>query len=124
MTIFTSNIRVGSRPFSDPNRFPYGFKKSGDFTISEASILSIYGDTLFNLEIGSLLPSTPEEEHFIQCAKGQADIETSIERAWMKYAKLARSKRHFYTMHSSRARENTDIEADSDYDFDDSGVEV
>jgi len=124
MTIFTSNVRVGSKSFSDPNRFPYGFKKSGDFSISEAEILSTYGDTLFNLEIGSLLPSTTEEEHFIQCAKGQANIETSIERAWMRYVKLARSKRHFYTMHSSRASESTDVKTDSDYDFDGSEVEA
>lgn len=124
MTIFTSNIRVGARSFSDPKRFPYGFKKSGDFAISEAQILSTYGDTLINLEIGSLLPRTPEEKHFVKCAKGLADVETRIERVWMKYAKLARSKQHFYTMNSSKSEKNIEEKFDSDYDFDGSELEV
>lgn len=129
MNIYTSNIRVSSRTFTDTHRFPYGFKKSGDFSVSEANILSIYGNTLFNLEIGRLLASTQEEEQFIKCSKGLANAESAIEKAWMKYVKLARSKRHFYTMHSCRVREiESSYDDDQNYsenyiDFDDNAIE-
>ena len=61
----TPDIRVPQKPFIDRQHFPYGFKKSGDFSITEANLLSQYGKTLAGLESGELTPETADEAHFV-----------------------------------------------------------
>lgn len=104
-------IRASSKPFIDRQKFPYGFKKSGDFSISEAELLSGYGRTLLALETGELSPQTEEEQHFIAFTSGRVEAATPVERAWAKYVKLARGKKQFYTLHSTASNQ-------SDYDDD------
>jgi uncharacterized protein YifE (UPF0438 family) len=104
-------IRVSTKPFIDRQKFPYGFKKSGDFSISEAELLSAFGRTLLALESGELTPENEEEEHFVAFISGRVEATSPVERAWAKYVKLARGKKHFYTLHSSASNQ-------SDYDDD------
>ena len=60
-------IRTSAKPFIDRVKFPYGFKKSGDFSISEANLLSLYGRTLNALETGELqAESEDEKQKYIQ----------------------------------------------------------
>ena len=39
-------FRHGKKRFFDNEKFPRGFAKSGDFTLAEEEILTLYGDTM------------------------------------------------------------------------------
>ncbi|NDV90642.1 hypothetical protein GTH32_05450 [Alteromonas sp. 345S023] len=111
-------IRASSKPFIDRQKFPYGFKKSGDFSISEAELLSAYGRTLLALEKGELSPESEEEQHFVAFISGRVEAASPVERAWAKYVKLARGKKHFYTLHSSASNQSDYDDDYSDDEFD------
>ena len=114
----TTDIRVPAKQFIDRQHFPYGFRKSGDFSISEADILTSYGKTLAGLESGELVPETAGEAHFVAVLKGEEAPATTLEKAWLKYVRLARGRKQFYTLHSS-ASNQSDFEDDySDDEFD------
>ena len=104
-------IRLSPKPFIDRQKFPYGFRKSGDFSITEANLLTQFGKTLLALESGELAPESEDEQHFVEFVNGQADAVNNVEKAWAKYVRLARGKKHFYTLHSSASNQ-------SDYDDD------
>lgn len=115
----TLSIRVPQKIFSDRAKFPYGFRKSGDFSIVEADLLSTYGQTLALLESGQLMPETEDETHFVRFVHGETEAQNSLEKAWRKYATLARGKKHFYTLHSSASNQS-----DYDEDFSDDAFDV
>ncbi len=116
--LMSTTIRPSTKPFIDRQKFPYGFKKSGDFSISEANLLTTYGLTLLSLERGDLDPENAEEMHFVDFTKGKAEASSSIEKAWSKYVHLARGKKHFYTLHSSASNQADYDDSYSDDEFD------
>ncbi|MDU0353726.1 DUF413 domain-containing protein [Paraglaciecola aquimarina] len=118
------NIRLGSKIYSDPVNFNYGFKKSGDFSITESDILSAYGQSLLGLEMGELSPETDEEKRFVQVMMGKAQAETRVEKTWVKYVRLSRTKRNFFTLYSSASKSTLDYPDNEDYDENDLEVEV
>lgn len=61
-----TEFRHGKKRFYDNTKFPRGFAKSGDFTLAEEEILTIYGDTMLGLETGELSPQNAEEKHFVK----------------------------------------------------------
>lgn len=73
------------RMFDNPKHYPYGFSRSGDFSIAESKALSQYGCLIAALVDGLLLPSNDEEKGFIEAAIGTKEPETIVERAWLKY---------------------------------------
>jgi uncharacterized protein YifE (UPF0438 family) len=75
------------RIFSDPKNYPYGFSRSGDFSINESKALGQYGCLIAALVDGQLTPETEEDERFLKTAYGQLDPETAAEKAWSKYQK-------------------------------------
>ncbi|WP_018982029.1 DUF413 domain-containing protein [Salinimonas chungwhensis] len=107
----TPDIRISPKPFMDRAKFPYGFRKSGDFSICEADLLSRYGTTLLALEKQELSPQSQDEKQFVDFVQGKAAAQTTLEKAWQKYVQLARGKRNFYTLHSSASNQ-------ADYDDD------
>jgi uncharacterized protein YifE (UPF0438 family) len=118
-TMKNLSIRVSQKPFIDRQKFPYGFRKSGDFSIGEADILTGYGKTLLALECGELTPETDDERHFVDFVSGKVDADNTIERTWAKYVRLSRGKKHFYTLHSTAASNQSDYDEDySDETFD------
>ena len=104
-------IRLSAKPYIDRQKFPYGFRKSGDFSITEADLLTSYGRTLLSLESGDLSPINEDEKHFVEFINGKVEAINNLEKAWAKYVRLARGKKHFYTLHSSASNQ-------SDYDDD------
>lgn len=114
----TPDIRVSQKPFIDRQHFPYGFRKSGDFSISESDLLSRYGKNLLALESGELSPTTEDERHFVAFVQGKAEASNNLEKAWQKYVRLARGKRHFYTLHSSASNQSDYDEDYADEEFD------
>ncbi|NVK54858.1 MAG: DUF413 domain-containing protein [Alteromonadaceae bacterium] len=114
----TTDIRLPQKQFIDRQHFPYGFRKSGDFSITEADILSGYGKTLAALESGELVPENAEEQRFIEVLKGETPASSTLEKAWLKYIKLARNRKQFYTLHSSASNQSDFDEDYSDEEFD------
>lgn len=93
-----TEIRVGAKRFFDNKAFPRGFSKSGNFTLTEDQILSTYGQTLHSLELGEMLATNVEEEHFLQVMANPDQAASKIERTWLKYVKLARGRKSFHTL--------------------------
>lgn len=75
------------RVFSDPKNYPYGFSRSGDFSIAESKALAEYGSIIAALVDGKISCETPEDVGYMAAAFGEKEPETQIERAWVKYQK-------------------------------------
>ncbi len=95
------SFRFGQKRFFDDKNFPKGFSKSGEFTLSEAELLSLYGDTMLAFEAGILEPETSEEKHFIKVLKHPNKANTKLEHVWIKYTKLTREPKKFHTLNST-----------------------
>ncbi|MFT5838351.1 MAG: hypothetical protein ACI9UT_000843 [Flavobacteriales bacterium] len=73
--------------FRDAKNYPYGFSRSGDFSISESKALSQYGCLIAGLVDGQIKPLTADDNDLLAAAYGNKDAETVAEKAWMKYQK-------------------------------------
>ncbi|QPG05387.1 DUF413 domain-containing protein [Salinimonas marina] len=73
------------RPFSDLRFYPYGFSRSGDFSISESNLLAQYGTLIAALVDGELIPETAAEQGYIDVALGRKKPGDAIEKVWAKY---------------------------------------
>ena len=78
---------VASGTFTDDKNFPYGFSKSGHFSIPEASRLEAVGNRLNLLEQGIEAPANQVEENFVAVCKGEREAQTKVEMLWLKYLK-------------------------------------
>ncbi|WP_395345203.1 DUF413 domain-containing protein [Ningiella sp. W23] len=76
-----------NRVFSDSKNYPYGFSRSGDFSIAESRALSEYGCLIAALVDGEIAPRDEEDFHFLNAAKGDCAPQSAAERAWLKYQK-------------------------------------
>ena len=75
------------RMFSDAKNYPYGFSRSGDFSISESKALSEYGCLIAALVDGQIQPETSEDNDLLAAAFGKKEPESAAEKAWVKYQK-------------------------------------
>lgn len=75
------------RLFSDAKNYPYGFSRSGDFSIAESKALGQYGCLISALVDGELQPINEEDKGFIDAAFGHKEPESPAEKAWLKYQK-------------------------------------
>jgi uncharacterized protein YifE (UPF0438 family) len=91
-------FRHGKKRFYDNTKFPRGFAKSGDFTLAEEEILTLYGDTMQGLEMRILEPENAEEKHFIKVIEPPGKAKSTLERVWLKYVLLARGRKRFHTL--------------------------
>ena len=73
------------RIFSDAKNYPYGFSRSGDFSINESKALSQYGCLIAALVDGQIEAQTADDNHLLAAAFGTKEPETLAERAWVKY---------------------------------------
>ncbi len=74
-----------TRQFSDPKHYPYGFSRSGDFSISESKLLQQHGSLIAALVDGKLAPETEDDHGYLAAAFGQREPANAVERAWVKY---------------------------------------
>ena len=75
------------RVFSDPRNYPYGFSRSGDFSISESQALGQYGCLDAALLDGQLESVSEEDYGLLESAYGKKEPQTAAEKAWVKYQK-------------------------------------
>lgn len=84
---------VLKKAFNDFKNYPYGFARSGDFSIREAELLSKHGSLISALMSGDVEPQSAEEQSLLQVARGEKAAETQVEKAWSKYqARINRPK--------------------------------
>lgn len=105
-----TEFRHGKKRFYDNTKFPRGFAKSGDFTLAEEEILTIYGDTMLALERGELTPENGEERHFIRVLAHPHKAKSKLDRVWLKYTQLARGRKKFHTLNGCKRGTTTDVE--------------
>jgi len=73
--------------FSDLKNYPYGFSRSGDFSISESKALAQHGCIIAALVDGQIEPQTTEDDAMLAAAFGNKEPEGAVEKAWVKYQK-------------------------------------
>ncbi|MDU0356245.1 DUF413 domain-containing protein [Paraglaciecola aquimarina] len=76
-----------ARLFADPKNYPYGFSRSGDFSIAESKALAELGCLIAALVDGLIEPQTDEEQGLLAAAFAKKEPETVAEKAWVKYQK-------------------------------------
>ncbi|CAH0536213.1 DUF413 domain-containing protein [Vibrio marisflavi] len=91
-------FRFGKKRFYDNTKFPRGFAKSGDFTLLEEELLTLYGDTMLALESGELEPTNSEEKHFVKVLSNPSKAKSKLERVWVKYIQLSRGRKQFHSL--------------------------
>lgn len=79
--------------FKDSVNFPYGFRKSGDFSIPEADLLATLGNRLASLEQKVVEPENQVEKNFVEMCEAGREAQTKVELLWQKYLKLTKPKR-------------------------------
>ncbi|WP_426369894.1 DUF413 domain-containing protein [Pseudocolwellia sp. HL-MZ7] len=98
MTLMHGFIQEGL--FYDDVNFPRGFRKSGDFNISESEMLTDIGRRLSALESGRSTPQNETEEAFVEMCQFQTQAQTRVEMLWQKYKKLT-TYRPFHSLNGS-----------------------
>lgn len=108
-----SRSELLSRAFQDPKNYPYGFSRSGDFSISESKALCNIGNLYHALLAGEIPAETEEDKHFLAVAKGDSDPKCVEERAWVKYvARVNRTRTG--SIYGSQKAESSDEDFSSD----------
>ena len=75
------------KPFNDFKNYPYGFTRSGDFSIKEANILGQYGSLYSALTDGSLIPENDQDKLFLEVINEVTECIEDSHRVWIKYLK-------------------------------------
>jgi len=73
------------RIFSDIKNYPYGFSRSGDFTINESKALAQYGCLIAALVDGHIEAQSSKEQELLAAAFGKKEPEGLAQKAWVKY---------------------------------------
>ena len=108
------------RLFSDPKNYPYGFSRSGDFSINESKALAQYGCLVAALVDGQIEPSCDEDHGFLEAAFNRKEPETPAEKAWVKYQKRINRPK----LGSIYGHKKAEISDDDDTIDDDSELEI
>ncbi|MBT0586049.1 DUF413 domain-containing protein [Alteromonas oceanisediminis] len=111
------------RMFSDPKNYPYGFSRSGDFSISESKALSQYGCLIAALVDGKLPAETDEDKAILAAAYGNAEPQSTAERAWVKYQKRI-NRPKMGNIYGSRPLRETSSSRDEMDDVEDSDIVI
>lgn len=110
-----------TKRFYDDKNYPKGISRSGDYTLNETQILEEYGVALKELSIGIRIPVTNDEQHFVDVCHGRAEVESVIEKTWVKYNDNVLTPKQFHTLFgrtkaliSEEEIEEISVNADSD----------
>jgi hypothetical protein len=108
------------RTFSDAKNYPYGFSRSGDFSISESKALAEYGSYIAALIDGNIQPQDNSDTAILAAAHGDIEPQDIAQRAWLKYQKrINRPKTgSIYGTKRVASQEDDDLVSDIDDDVD------
>ncbi|MEC8298114.1 MAG: DUF413 domain-containing protein [Pseudomonadota bacterium] len=112
MSVITKE-QVARKPFIDKKNYPYGFARSGDFSINESKLLQAHGSLFAALVDGKITPENDEEQAYLESALGHRDPATPQEKAWLKYqARINRPKTA--SIYGSKRAAEQDVDDDDD----------
>lgn len=107
-----TSFSVTKRYFDDKN-YPRGFSRQGDFTIHESQLLEQFGQACLALEKGERSPTTKEEKHFVDVFNGKNEVETPLEKVWLKYRSKINATKHIFIL-SGDTSQADDLDASDD----------
>lgn len=84
MTMINRELLL-KKPFKDFRYYPYGFARSGDFSIRESDALSQYGNLITALLTGDYQPQNAEDAALLAVARAERAAVSVPEKAWVKY---------------------------------------
>ncbi|WP_435787227.1 DUF413 domain-containing protein [Alteromonas sp.] len=112
MSVITKE-QVARKPFIDKKNYPYGFARSGDFSINESKLLQAHGSLFAALVDGKITAENDEEQAYLESALGHRDPATPQEKAWLKYqARINRPKTA--SIYGSKRAAEQDVDDDDD----------
>ncbi len=112
MSVITKE-QVARKPFIDKKNYPYGFARSGDFSINESKLLQAHGSLFAALVDGKITPENDVEQAYLESALGHRDPATPQEKAWLKYqARINRPKTA--SIYGSKRAAEQDVDDDDD----------
>lgn len=88
--------------FEDKVHFPYGFLKSGDFTIEQARVLELKGQAYADLASGVRKPVGEIEREFVAFCRGKKEAQTIHERVWQRYQNRVSGSLHVVSFNKRR----------------------
>lgn len=91
------------KKFRDPQNFPYGFARSGEFTIEQARMIESYGHAYHELSSGVRQPNGVEEQEFVDFCNDEKEAETNHQLAWKRYLNRVNRSRTIYSLAGSSA---------------------
>ena len=122
MSVITKEQVVG-KPFVDKRNYPYGFARSGDFSINESKLLQAHGSLFAALVDGKITPSSDEEQAYLESALGHREPATPQEKVWLKYqSRINRPKTA--SIYGSKRVVAEDIEDDEVSDNSDLDIDI
>ena len=83
--------------FYADSHFPYGLRRSGEFTRHQSDLLEQHGNAYEALHNGSRQPETEEEIAFIAVCNGLKEATTDHEKAWSKFCQVTNKKKSYIT---------------------------
>lgn len=111
------------RMFSDAKNYPYGFSRSGDFSISESKALSQYGCLIAALVDAQVEPETSDDNNLLAAAFGTKEPEGAAEKAWVKYQKRI-NRPKLGSVYGNHRPVLVDDDNDNDETIEQDGMEV
>jgi uncharacterized protein YifE (UPF0438 family) len=107
------------RVFSDPKNYPYGFSRSGDFSINESQVLGQYGCLVAALVDGHIESVCEEDDGLLDSAFGNKDAQTAVEKAWVKYQKRINRPRPgtIYGSHPLAVDDDPQVDVSIDFEI-------
>ncbi|MEZ5525140.1 MAG: DUF413 domain-containing protein [Pseudomonadales bacterium] len=109
---------TAERRFWDDQHFPYGFSRSGHFTIEQAALLEKHGYAYTLLAKGEREPVDDLEKAFVTFCLGEKEAESVHEKIWKRYSEAINRRVDRYSLTRAEARYGGAFEEDS-MDLDD-----
>jgi len=95
------------RMFLDDEHFPYGFARSGDFTIEQANLLEVHGWAYVELASGQRKPAGQSEIDFVAFCHGEKNAESVHEKVWKRYRDSVSTRSRRYSLAALATNGNT-----------------
>ncbi|MGJ8680258.1 DUF413 domain-containing protein [Paraglaciecola sp.] len=108
-----------SQMFADPKNYPYGFSRSGDFSINESKALVQSGCLIAALVDGLIAPETIEDNELLAAAFAKKEPQTPTEKAWVKYQKRINRPKlgNIYGTHNTSLEDEDIVDEDNDIEI-------
>lgn len=84
-------IKTIDQPFHDKTNFPYGFNRSGEFSLDKAEILKNKGRRLVAVQLGIIVPNSDDEHSFKEFVSGNKKASNTMEETWNKYLDIVKA---------------------------------